>query len=345
MRNRIERIEYIDAIRGFMMLLVVYGHIETFSFYGFNYDTIIGTFIRAFWMPLFFFVSGFVAILSERKIDILKSIKKKASTLLIPTLIIGSIYVILCCNSDFLYAIKNNAKVGYWFTLVSFEIFVVYYILRKYKVSYLWMFVLALVLYALKLPLKLNSTFCEVGNVLSLHYMFEYFQFFIFGAVAAKYKDVFAKILDQKILIVIISFLLLMYVKCEVIGFDYRSNLFTHIISTFNDLLLGYLGLLLVFAVFKHYEFRFSKTTKLGYSLQYIGRRTLDIYLLHYFFLPTLPMVGNFFKEYPNMVLELTVGIVLSLLIIGVCLIVSNVLRTSDILGYWLFGAKKIDNK
>lgn len=45
------------------------------------------------------------------------------------------------------------------------------------------------------------------------------------------------------------------------------------------------------------------------------------------------------------MVLELALGIVISLLIIGVCLIVSNVLRTSDVLGYWLFGAKKTENK
>ena len=142
--------------------------------------------------------------------------------------------------------------------------------------------------------------------------------------------------------ILLTIYIVLLYVKIAVIGFDYRSNLYLHIISTLNDWLLGYLGISIVLAIFKKYAPSFEKTTRCGRVLQYIGRRTLDIYLLHYFLLPTLPMVGDFFKQNPNMVLELTFGITLSLMVIGCCLLVSSILRTSDWLGYWLFGLKKV---
>ena len=53
-----QRIEYLDAIRGFTMLLVVYGHVKLFSFHflGGSFNT----FFVMISMPLFFFVSGFL---------------------------------------------------------------------------------------------------------------------------------------------------------------------------------------------------------------------------------------------------------------------------------------------
>lgn len=41
-----------------------------------------------------------------------------------------------------------------------------------------------------------------------------------------------------------------------------------------------------------------------------------------------------------NPILEFTVSIFLSILVIGVCLVVSNMLRTSPVLGHYLFGGK-----
>lgn len=41
-----------------------------------------------------------------------------------------------------------------------------------------------------------------------------------------------------------------------------------------------------------------------------------------------------------NPTLEFVVSIALSILVIGICLIVSNVLRTSPVLGHYLFGVK-----
>ena len=79
--------------------------------------------------------------------------------------------------------------------------------------------------------------------------------------------------------------------------------------------------------------------TFMGASLQYIGRRTLDIYLIHFLFMPDLPHVGEFFKSYPhNFVIDILLSAVLGLVVIGFSIITSNILRISPFFKKWLFG-------
>ena len=58
-----KRIEYIDALRGLTMILVVIAHINSYTFKAenvFEYTSLTG-FLSLFRMPLFFFVSGYIA--------------------------------------------------------------------------------------------------------------------------------------------------------------------------------------------------------------------------------------------------------------------------------------------
>ena len=64
-----KRIEYIDALRGFTMILVVAVHIYSLCFMQGNveeYDLSYNNFFGLFRMPLFFFISGFVFYKSNR---------------------------------------------------------------------------------------------------------------------------------------------------------------------------------------------------------------------------------------------------------------------------------------
>lgn len=121
---------------------------------------------------------------------------------------------------------------------------------------------------------------------------------------------------------------------------DHLGKFFYRIFSYIFPHICNYSGLLIVFAFFRKYQASFTSSTRLGASLQYIGRRTLDIYLLHYFFIPSLSCFGEFFRNTPNMLLELVSGLIFSLLIAGLCLLISNIIRISDLLGHYLFGAK-----
>lgn len=103
----------------------------------------------------------------------------------------------------------------------------------------------------------------------------------------------------------------------------------------------GFFGIVLVFTFFRKYQSAFTQASHKGRLLQYIGKRTLDIYLLHYFFLPRhLEAVGVFFKENPNPTIEFFVSVILSLMVIGLCLAASSVIRLSPVLAHWLFGVK-----
>ena len=103
---------------------------------------------------------------------------------------------------------------------------------------------------------------------------------------------------------------------------------------------------MVVLTFFRKHEKYVSSETVIGRYLQFIGRRTLDVYLLHYLFLPRhLEMVGVFFKENPNPVLEFFVSVFLACLVILVCLTVSEVIRLSPFLEHRLFGVKSQKRK
>jgi fucose 4-O-acetylase-like acetyltransferase len=111
-------------------------------------------------------------------------------------------------------------------------------------------------------------------------------------------------------------------------------------------LLLGFSGLLLVFVTFFRYEQSFRKDRWIGRSLQYVGVRTLDVYLLHGLLIQIdLGMIGTFFVNHPNPLLEILVSFSLAVIVIGATLLISNICRTSDIMAKVLFGRVIPDDK
>jgi len=162
----------------------------------------------------------------------------------------------------------------------------------------------------------------------------KYFVFFCFGILMKKHFPCFNKLADNGY---VIGGVVLLFGAGVLWGYV----LFPPALYPLLFLSNGFSGVVLVFTFFRRHEVLFSNSTFAGCMLQYIGRRTLDIYLLHYFFLPRhLEAVGAFFRENPNPTIELFVSGALSLMVIALCLAVSNVVRLSPVLAYWLFGVK-----
>ena len=356
--NKKERIQYIDALRGFTMILVVFAHVEMFGIFNWGYESLIGKLFQSFRMPLFFFISGFIAYKSDRIWGIRtcwQLTKKKMLVQIIPALFFGLIYTYLYLHQDFTTFISDPSKRGYWFTFVLLEMFLVYYFVsglshafcknRKISESLVSTFILvliALTLYLLKLPLKIYPVLDSIGNYISLHYTFNYFMYFVFGVLTRQYFDVFTRFLDNKYFtaIVVLLFACIFYLYSELLPNLDNGDIVLKIVSTIVESVAGFLGIVIVYSFFRKHETVFDNTSKIGRSMQYIGRRTLDIYLLHYFFLPHIPKVGEFLIASNNVLLELLIGFGLSISIVGLCLCVSNIIRISPFLGKYLFGSR-----
>lgn len=90
----------------------------------------------------------------------------------------------------------------------------------------------------------------------------------------------------------------------------------------------GSIGTILSFAFFRKYASTFSQETRIGKGLQYIGSRTLDVYLLHFFFLPNnMEWLGTHIMGNGNQVIELFVSLTIALMVTSFCLLISNIIR------------------
>ena len=351
-----ERIGWIDALRGLTMILVVFSHVEVWGL-GITGDQMsANAFFRMFRMPLFFFVSGFIAYKIDEYWDahyFKKCLLKKLRVQIIPMLFFGLLYAML------VYSRKNNtslwdsvvlffnssSKLGYWFTEVLLEMFLIYYTVsflmrrRRLVSRQIVLGVISICFFVLSM---LGSSFYAehaLSNWLCLSNLFLYFQFFVFGVIVSCYHEKVFRVIENPY---IIGVILLSFFGLYIAGFylhhSAESVLMIGVSKNVNNL-VRYLGVITLFAVFRYYRQFFSSDTRVGRGLQYIGRRTLDIYLLHYFLIPTLPCVGSFLSH-GGVVVEVTGAVGISILVILFCLIISGIIRISPFLAYWLFGVK-----
>lgn len=351
------RIEWIDALRGLTMILVVFSHVEV---HGYQMSvSVVNQFFMNFRMPLFFFISGFIAYRSGEIWNLShyrQQMLKKARIQIIPTLFFGMLFAItvyahregLGTTDSILAFFDSKTKLGYWFTIVLLLMFVVYYTVSlltarlKTRHRQAVLAIIAIVLFLVSLEMRTALIHSAPARWFCLYHFMLYFQFFVFGNIFSCYKEQLFHLLGRPNVIgaTILLFFGLYIAKCFL-----PQTPFGHTFAGVNTNRLlteavRYLGILSLVCTFRHYSDTFSSRTRVGRSLQFIGRRTLDIYLLHYFFIPTLPMVGLFFDNYQNITLHLATTLFLALVIIGICLLLSGFIRTSPTLAHYLFGVK-----
>ena len=348
--NTTKRIEYIDALRGFTMILVVTGHIFSDCFmheelreHVLSYYTFFGIFR----MPLFYFISGFVFFKIDRYWDYatFKSfMSSKTRVQIFSTLIFFLLYCWLY-QKDIVNSLFDLHKSGYWFTYALFVYFLLYigidkticWLSRKKtfnSITIITSFIVGILLYFfINNGFLLNILSPQMTSLLSIS-KWQFFIYFSFGCCIHKYYDAFLNLQKNNY---VKDTVLLLFVCFSIIIFYHNNfmNIFRLIAASF--------GILLVMFIFKENESYLSSSTKLGTGFQYIGKHTLDIYFLHFFFLPyNLSFVGRWLEKNPNPLLEFCMSLTLALIVIGICLLVSKIIRLSPTLAYLLLGGKRI---
>lgn len=352
------RLEWLDALRGFTMILVVAYHVAQTGFGEYWRHSSSMPFLILFRMPLFFFVSGFLAYKASQLWNLRNLgtlVSKKLRVQIIPTVVFFFLAAAIL-NKDFWNAavedLHSPLKGGYWFTIALLYMFLLYYafsyIESKFKgkswIPITLLFIVSICFYETWYQPKYFSWALGYrGPKTDLYYflmdssfaqVFLYFPFFLYGNIVHRYWDKAQRVMDSKwffpIVIIIVILATLDALKWHTLRMTWAII----------PLTIARFGLLTVtFMYFRNYKQYFTKLSPIGVSLQYIGRRTLDIYLIHFLFMPQLPSVGEFFKSYPhNFVLDIVLSVILGLIIIGFSIITSNILRISPFFKKWLFG-------
>ena len=329
-----QRIEYIDAMRGFTMILVVYSHICHFclgdSLLGFN-----ETFFL-FRLPCFFMLSGWLFEPVAQR-SFMANVRHKFMVQIIPTFIF---LLLLAPPPEFFHQL-GALKGGYWFTFVLFEFFVLYMLIVRISKRWSVLVALAIALSSFVYAryynsIQLSAVGIQIWIVNALGFasvaLWRFFLFFYIGAWMRRHFDAIIWWTSKPAIILMII----------VVFFAIAST--PHIDNMCYEMgrfyIGGISGMWMVFTIFR-LSISSLKKLHLSVPLQYVGTRTLDIYLLHYFFLPRflIPYAGQL-KAFASQFLEFWAILAISLIVLSLSLFASYIIRLSPFLGHYLFGVK-----
>lgn len=329
-----QRIAYIDAMRGFTMVLVIFAHVCHFclgdSRLGYNAVFIL------FRLPCFFMLSGW--LFEPIALNPFKTVARhKAMVQLLPTFIF---LLILAPPPEFFHQL-GALKGGYWFTFVLFEYFMLYMLIER--TGRIWSPILAFsitfvsFLYARYYDSIRSSAegyqlvIIDVLGFLSVT-CWRLFIFFYLGAWMRRYFDAFIRWTNKPVIILLVTAAFFLIASTS-----HKDNLW---FEMFRYYVGGITGMWMVFTLFRLSASLLQKL-HIEKPMQYVGMRTLDIYLLHYFFLPRFLMeYSPQLQAYGSRLIEFVIIMAISLIILLLCLICSYIIRLSPFLAKYLFGVK-----
>lgn len=325
-----QRLQYIDKLKGFAILSVVIGHLVCFCMHYSSWNDASNNpymaIVYSYHMPLFMFLSGFVIT----EFPSMKKLSHKLLRFLLPFMVVGAIYSVVNGNMpwDFL---TNEFKFGYWYLWVLS----IYYIFLFFAKSLLrnWGGIVTFAIgvwVCLKILMLIVPS--DIINLLSLDHIEAMWIYFICGILlnhCGKIKQISRSNNFMTICWLISIALALLFYNMHI----------THFIQT--------LYLLIVLSLFSLFRLFENNKTVLDKGLAYIGRHSLDVYVFHYFFLKivNLSFLRIWVDKTENFLFEglliIPLSIVIALLSIGIgCLI-----RQSNLLRIVVYGDLTIKKK
>ena len=333
---------YIDALKGFAMLLVVMGHSIAWTFedwhiintYNGPSPSYLWHFIYKFHMPLFIFISGLLFYNSSKKYTwgyFLKNLLRKGKGLLIPFFVVGPL-------------LELSRNIGewfdYWYLIVLFQCILInsfWEVIRpKFKYSLLTDVVFYLLVYNLINYVSAHANEA-LESVFKLSYL-RYYLYFSLGILCHRYGWIVFIKKSNLCYTLSLAYYLIFFFGREL-----------GIVPPSHYLLLVARASMCFVCVYLFYNvFVKGKFVRL---LQMIGKQSLQIYLIHFFFTFNVPLIGKFsctlvdmgkLGILTNMFFQLVYSLIISALVILICLLISRVIGESKILSPILLGRKSV---
>ena len=321
-------------MRGFTMILVVFAHVCHFclgdSRMGGNSVFIL------FRLPCFFMISGWLfESVAQRPFK--EVAKHKAMVQLLPTFI----FLLLLAPPPFFFHQLGTLKGGYWFTFALFEYFILYMLMIRISRKWSPLMAVALTICTFIYARYYDSLraaadgyqlwLIDFSGFLSVT-TWRLFLFFYLGTCIRRHFETFIRWTNKPVVIALFT-----ATFAVVASTSHHDNL---MFEMFRFYVGGITGMIMVFTFFR-LSASWLKKLRVSKPLQYVGTRTLDVYLLHFFFLPRFLMVyADQLAAYNSRLIEFCYIMAVSLVVLALTLVASYVIRLSPFLGHYLFGVK-----
>ncbi len=338
MRN--QRLLYIDSIKGLAILLMVMGHVIATQYPNpyFVLDNgprdamLLFRVIYSFHMPLLMFCSG-LFIIKHESVDgmyLVSSIWKRVQSLVLPSIFAGGI----------LWLQRGNF--GYWFLWTLFQ-FVVITLLLDFLCSFIpkygrkfLVFLLCCISGLIILFLK-HFYYLERLPIIDVAH-WRFYPYFCLGIICKQYnliEKVFSKNWVYTIALIVFG---VMTYWITIVGCHIPKQSIT-------GMLLPISAIIALIYLFKE---GLSGESKIEKWLQYLGTHSLEVYILHLFFLFRMYPIGDFVLNHANsdgggltiFFVQLTTSLITSIIIIYLCYLVMNIISKSSLLSLLLLGRK-----
>lgn len=345
-----------DVMKGIAIYAVVMGHVLLFS-PDRSTDTLLMSIIAWSHMPLFFFISGYFSY--KKSADgvafAAPHLWQRFKQLVVPMVTMSALYALYFSHSHLTAAQgvgsdwivnmgllwRDESKWGYWFTIALFEIIVTYRclapLMRHLRSGWAQLMSIPAVFAILIALYKVVPT--EVGNILELKMVAMYTPVFLMGVVARKNQDVFNRTLHNQWVVTGSLFigagLLTLLAYRNAIGFMSSPGATLFIAPLWHLLLV-----VVAFSLIRRWVDGVQSAPSASIRLwAYLGRNSLGIYLLQYFFLFPIPwLAGAIEATAAQFVPTFTISFIASALIVAVCCGVIAIIRTSRYLAFLTLG-------
>lgn len=318
------RIDYIDALKGLAIILVVWGHIaeKSMGIENMPFNWMYGS----FHMPLFIFLSGLFAY---KRMDrsswkyIWHFLQKKAVRILLPFIVVGGFYSILVEHS--FTAVLTGVSSGYWFLPALFYCMVLGLFQRclavrwggriKELIYFILVWGFASLVWKIKMPVPYWLAALKMFPYFMAGHYFAQSRLLSNGCLKKQWVQTAA---------------ILLYILTMAVSI--KTNF--HFVN-----LTGIFAIVILLNLFA------THSEVLPKWLSMVGKYSMEIYVLHWFFLPKMHDWGKYLLDQAgfnvNLVLIAIVCSVVSIFIITCCLIVTKVIKQSCLLDYLCFGVQK----
>ncbi len=334
-----QRLHYFDVIKGIAIILVVMGHVMYFGIHNIDKAFILKI-LDKIHMPLFFFISGYFTYkISNNKI-ILPNIYSRFKQLIIPFLCVSALWIYYFPHSGIespmnstwqgLYA--DVWKNGYWFTLCLFEIILIYSILVPLlnKINNIMLQILVYTIVYVAIGIFAHLGDANINAYFGVPLIFQFLPIFFVGSIAKKYSEAFNNLFTNNVAISLTLLIggFLIYYTCYFWEFPSMPQFVVEIAISLVHIAVVVIALA---AIKPWSEMEFSKNTPswVILKLQHIGKESLSIYLLHYFFLFPMtwlrqPMIDMGLGFTPLFVVSFITSVIIITIVSGVKLIIER---------------------